>query len=74
MIHRDFTTDIEITPRELANELWEQKYKNYSDGVIARYDFLKKEINSCLTKEERDDIMNMLKMLIAHLESEDNNG
>lgn len=84
MIHRNFSENIKIAPKELERELWNmntteqtdfllamsQRYRSRFDDSIIRYKFLKREMYSCLTKEERDNIMNMLKMLITHLRGE----
>lgn len=85
MIHRHFTEDIEITPRELVRELWEmddvkqtdfllalsQIYKNDFYNFIIQCEYLKDTVHSELTEEERYSVVTMLKTLIEYLESEE---
>lgn len=83
-VQRNFTENIEITPRELENELWNmdateqtdfllalsQRFNNDQYNVTMQYEYLKDEAHSELTKEERTNVVNMLKTLVEYLEEE----
>ena len=84
MIHRIFTENIEVTPRELERELCDmdaieqtdfllalsQRYKSEFSNVVMQYEYLKDKVHSELTEEERTNVINMLKTLIGYLEIE----
>lgn len=83
-IQRNFTENIEIAPRELESELWNmnateqadfllalsQRYKNEFSNVVMQYEYLKDEVHSKLSKEERANVVSMLKTLVEYLEEE----
>lgn len=84
-VQRNFTENIEITPRELENELWNmnateqtdfllalsQRYENEHFNVVMQYEYIKDTMRSILTEEDRRDVVNMLKTLVEYLEEAD---